>query len=297
MKKELSPEELEWVYNNIETVRAVMKGQSTPDDFSKNVPDPSPLAVVKAHLQGNLKKKLQKIEKSRADFQENMVRFKRYLNEGTPELKVYAEERIAELASDDFELNAASHIEVLQLKLELLDVDPAQVFLPIGTIVRIIGVPEYRDVTRLSDDRNNYPVVGSIGVVVSLHGSNDMPIGVAFRDEYKDGWGTTNYPDYDRVPTYRVEREMLEVVGYSLLPDGTEYKGYGYEQTHYRNEKFGRDDKFEMILEGAGYFWRLHDFGGTQGIELLQAQDSMEEYSWIEGPIEKYRGGASVPGM
>jgi hypothetical protein len=225
MKKELSPEELEWVYNNIETVRAVMKGQSTPDDFSKNVPDPSPLAVVKAHLQGNLKKKLQKIEKSRADFQENMVRFKRYLNEGTPELKVYAEERIAELASDDFELNAASHIEVLQLKLELLDVDPAQVFLPIGTIVRIIGVPEYRDVTRLSDDRNNYPVVGSIGVVVSLHGSNDMPIGVAFRDEYKDGWGTTYYPDYDRVPTYRVEREMLEVVGYSLLPDGTEYKG------------------------------------------------------------------------
>lgn len=295
MKKELSPEELEWVYNNIETVRAMMKGQSTPDDFSTNVPDPSPLAVVKAHLQGNIKKKLRKIEKSRTDFKENMVRFNRYLNEGPPELKVYAEERIAELDNDDFEINAASHIEALQLKLEQLDVDPAQVFLPIGTIVRIIGVPEYRDVTRLSDDRNSYPVVGSIGVVVSLHGLNDMPIGVAFRDEFKDGWGSTVLPDEECVPTYNVERDMLEVIGYSLLPDGSEYTGFGFEPTHERKDK--NDKRPEMILEGAGYFWRLHDFGGTQGVELLQAQANLDEFTWIEGPVEKYRVEQSVPRM
>lgn len=295
MTKELSLDELEWVKNNIEAVRALMKGgHDVPDAPERPVIDP-PLAVVKAQLQGNIQKKLTKIEKARQDYIENTARFKRYLDQGTPELKEYAEERLAELASDHFESNATSHIEALKSKLEKLEVDPEQVFLPIGTIVSITGVPKYRDVTRLTDDRKSYPVAGTVGVVVSLHSSNDMPIGVAIRDEYKDGWGTAYYPNEDKVPTYNVQREMLEIIGYSLLPDGSEYMGYGFEQTHERKDE--NDKRPEMILEGAGYFWRLHDFGGTQGIELLSADVSMDAYPWIEGPIEKYKVEQSVPRM
>lgn len=295
MKKELSLDELEWVKNNVEAVRALMKGgHDVPDAAERPFIDP-PLAVVKAQLQGNIQKKLTKIEKARQDYLENTARFKRYLDQGTPELTEYAEVRLAELASEHFETNATSHIEALKSKLEKLEVDPEQVFLPIGTIVSITGVPEYRDVTRLGDDRQSYPCVGSVGVVVSLHSSSDLSLGVAFRDEYKDGWGSTYYPDYDRVPTYRVEREMLDIIGYSLLPDGSEYMGYGFEQTHERKD--ANDKRPEMILEGAGYFWRLHDFGGTQGIELLSADVSMDAYPWIEGPVERYVASSSVPGM
>lgn len=295
-KQELTAAELEWVKNNLDTVRAMMKGGATPETIAQVVRETDPLTVVTAQLQGNVRKKISEIEKKLREYRGKKARYESYLDGDSEDLKEMGKEYLAEISDDGFEENVAAHLEALNVKLEQLDIDPEQVFLPIGTIVRIIGVPEYCDMTRLSDDRKSYPCAGSVGVVVSLHSSNDLSIGVAFRDEYKDGWGSTYYPDYDRVPTYRVEREMLEVVGYSLLPDGSEYKGYGYEQTHCRNAKFGRDDKPEMILEGVGYFWRLHDFGGTQGIELLQAQDNMEEYSWIEGPVEKYQT-PPVPGM
>lgn len=293
-KQEMTAAELEWVKNNLDTVRAMMKGGATPEAIAQVVRETDPLMVVTAQLQGNVRKKLREIEKKRRDYREEKARYESYIDGDSDGLKKLAEERLAEIASDDFEGHAASHLEALNTKLEQLDIDPEQVFLPIGTIVRIIGVPEYKDVTRLGDDRKSYPLAGSVGVVVSLHSWNDLSIGVAFRSEFKDGWGDTHCPGYDRVPTYRVEREMLEIVGYSLLPDGSEYKGYGYEQTHERKD--GDEERPEMILEGAGYFWRLHDFGGTQGIELLQAQDNMEEYSWIEGPVEKYQT-SPVPGM
>ncbi|WP_315920958.1 hypothetical protein [Mesorhizobium sp. SP-1A] len=293
-KQELTAAELEWVKNNLDTVRAMMKGGATPEAIAQVVRETDPLAVVTAQLQGNVRKKIAEIDKKLREYREKKARYESYLDGDSGDLKEMGKEYLAEMADDGFEANVAAHLEALNEKLEQLETDPEQVFLPIGTIVRIIGVPKYKDVTRLGDDRKSYPLAGSVGVVVSLHSRNDLSIGVAFRSEFKDGWGDAYCPGYDRVPTYRVEREMLEIVGYSLLPDGSEYKGYGYEQTHERKD--GNEERPEMILEGAGYFWRLHDFGGTQGIELLQAQDNMEEYSWIEGPVEKYQT-SPVPGM
>ena len=293
-KQELTAAELEWVRNNLEAVRGLMKGGTAPEAAPNVIEEVDPLMVVTSQLRDNVRKKLREIEKKRNDYREEKARYESYLDGDSDGLKKIAEERLAEIANDDFEENAASHLEALNAKLEQLDIDPEQVFLPIGTIVRIIGVPEYRDVTRLGDDRKSYPCAGSVGVVVSLHSTNDLSIGVAFRDEYNDGWGDTYYPSEGRVPTYRVEREMLEVVGYSLLPNGSEYDGYGYEPTHERKDK--NDERPEMILEGAGYFWRFHDFGGSHGVELLQAHENLEWFSWIEGPLEKYKT-CPVPGM
>lgn len=43
-----------------------------------------------------------------------------------------------------------------------------------------------------------------------------------------------------------------------------------------------------MVLEADGYFWRLHDFGGTQSIEVLQAYEDITEMSWLTGPLPQY---------
>lgn len=97
------------------------------------------------------------------------------------------------------------------------------------------------------------------------------------------------------MPTYFVDPEMLAVEEYGRLPDGTEYRGYGFHPTHLREpEKDGKPGGVEMVLEAGGHFWRFHDFGGTQSIEALQAFDHMDEMSWIEGPLEHYTGSRQI---
>ncbi len=110
------------------------------------------------------------------------------------------------------------------------------------------------------------------------------------RREYKVGWGEDIYcPDEDRLATYRVDPEMLDVLGYAKLPDGSEYHGYGFIETHIRKQsRISSGEDKEMILEADGFYWRFHDFGGSQGIECMQAFEDMSEMSWIKGPLPEF---------
>lgn len=181
------------------------------------------------------------------------------------------------------------HTQSLVRKRERLRDDPKSEFLPIGTIVRFEGVPNYVNSLQFIDDRQRYPVVGSIGVVTGLSHTGEYSLSVSMRKPFKDGYGDLYEPEYDRMPTYRVDRSMLSIIGYGKLPDGNDYLGYGFQATHTRKTpKFPDENRNEMILECDGHFWRFHDFGGTQSIEALHAYENLEEMPWIDGPREEY---------
>jgi hypothetical protein len=88
------------------------------------------------------------------------------------------------------------------------------------------------------------------------------------------------------MPTFLVDPEKVEVVAHGTLPDGSPCLSYGYVPTYRRNEEWARrypssDRETEMIIQADGFFWRLHDFGGTQGIECLQAFKGIEQMPWV----------------
>ncbi|MBY3433694.1 hypothetical protein HFN89_05975 [Rhizobium laguerreae] len=210
---------------------------------------------------------------------------------GDQEYREIVAEEIADLEAKIAKMDR--HQAALRRKLALLADNPEEAFLPLGTVVRFVGVPEHENSLGLTDDRKSYPVPGSIGVVTRLNRDGEYSIGVSMREPFQIGWGDTLYPSDDRLPTYFAEREMVEVEEYARLPDGSEYLGYGFHPTHIRTPEKNGKQGVEMVLEARGHFWRLHDFGGKQSIEALQAYESMDHMSWIEGPLEQYenRGG------
>lgn len=96
--------------------------------------------------------------------------FAKYLSKEKTEL----EEEVAK-----FEL----HLNALTRKIEALKANPEASFLPLGTVVRFVGVPDYENSLSLSDDRASYPVAGSIGVVTRLNRKGENTISVSMRNE------------------------------------------------------------------------------------------------------------------
>jgi len=280
---ELTPEELEWAKRNAGAVRSAMaaSGDRKSDDMPSD-----PVQKAAALLTRSITKKLGQIERKEGELAARIDRYRKLAACESPDIRANAERWLAEdLPRAEKEATLFEvHRKALEEKLSRLRDDPASCFLPIGTIVRFARSPSHRDSLGLTDHRKDYPVKGSVGVVTRLNYRDECFLGVTMRRDFKDGWGSVFLPDDDRMPTYIVDPEMLEVVGHATLPDGTEYKGYGFVETHEREDGFGGDDA-EMILEADGFFWRLHDFGGTQGIECLQAYEDIAEMSWIKGPL------------
>lgn len=173
------------------------------------------------------------------------------------------------------------HREALEAKLSRLREAPETMFLPLGTVVRFTEAETYPNCMDLSDGRGKrYPVAGSIGVVTRLSRDSEFPIAVSMRRPYKDGWNDEYLPDFDRMPTYFVDPDKIEVVGAGLLPDGSASEAYGFQATHRWVEDSGRS---EMIVEADGFLWRFQPINGVT--ECGQAFEDMSELSWLGEPI------------
>lgn len=281
-----SPEELEWLDANRVTVRAMMAASLTKMAIIREeIADP--IAKAARGLISTMKSNLHQIDVKANEVTETIARYRGYIDQHKKEDKeptasfvdFVSERGPKQLAT------LAAHKEALIGKIAALENDPESCFLPIGTVVSFVGVPPYADGLSLSDDRKSYPVEGSVGVVTRIRQKGEYALGVSMRKPFRDGWNSEYDPDYDRMPTYRVDRDMLDVVGYGLLPNGEEYRGYGFQATYAREEDAGDHEKAEMILEADGHFWRFHDFGGEQSIEALQAFDDLSDMSWLGAPL------------
>ncbi|MCV9964815.1 hypothetical protein OIU34_23260 [Pararhizobium sp. BT-229] len=250
-----------------------------------------PVSAAARDLTMSITRLESKIRKTAERAQVSLDRYKKIAADATmraddQEYRGLINEEIADLEANIVKMDR--HRAALQRKIALLAENPEEAFLPLGTVVRFVGVPEHQNSLGLTDDRKSYPVPGSIGVVTRLNRDGECSISVSMRETFRIGWGDELYPSDDRLPTYFVEREMLEVEEYAKLPDGTEYLGYGFQPTHIRTPEKDEKQGVEMVLEARGHFWRFHDFGGKQGIEALQAYEHMDAMSWIEGPLEQY---------
>jgi hypothetical protein len=283
----LTVEEQAWANENAEAVRALMRKTSRP--VAETLPEDPLEAASISHLKSLQKlrtKLMSDMERKRSSLERYVKMVKNAQNEGDLD---FAETLLEEKTLLEGEVaKFQQHLEALARKIEALQADPKTTFLPLGAVVRFVGIPKYENSLSLSDDRKSYPVAGSIGVVTGLNRKGEYPISVSMRNEFKDGWGCAVYPGCDRLPTYFVDPEMLSVEEYGRLPDGTEYRGYGFLPTHVREPEKGDEQGVEMVIEAGGHFWRFHDFGGTQSIEALQAFDRLDEMIWIEGPLEHY---------
>ena len=287
MSNDLTPEELAWVTRNPEAVRTAMKAAKSGRETRVLPDDPVDRSV--ALLTASIAKQLRAIDRKAVEIRERIADYQEMARSVRPETASLGTARLEEHREEYAETLMACerHVAALKGKIERMERDPESCFLPIGAIVRFVGVPSYSDSTSLTDTRKDYPVAGSVGVVSRLNGRNEYFLGVTMRREFSVGWKDTITPTYERMVTYTVDPDMLEVVGYANLPDGSEYHGYGYVETHEREDE--DEERQEMVLEADGFFWRFHDFGGEQGMEVLQAYEDIAEMSWLGEPLPRFR--------
>jgi len=278
--RKLTNKELEWARRNPEAVRAAMLAAGiTPEQEARED------IAIAAELAGNaIRKKLGEIGSKLQREMDSVDRSKRMIAY-EPEDK-YREALETDIGRKE-ELIAllSRHAKALQTKLESLENAPEACFLPFGTVVRFVGIPDYVDSLGLIDDRDQYPAVGMVGVVTRVGTGGEYFIGVSMRRDFRTRAGSKRCPEYARTITFFVDPDMVEVIEFAKLPNGEDYKGYGFVETHEREDE---DTPLEMVLEADGFFWRFHDFGETTGIEAIQAFESMDEMSWIAGPLPQF---------
>ncbi|MBY3433208.1 hypothetical protein HFN89_03300 [Rhizobium laguerreae] len=282
-----SQEELAWLEANRETVRAMMAASpkrmaAVRDEIA------DPVTRAAKGLTSTMKSNLHRIDAKAQEVIQTIEAYRGYIEHDRLAAKEQSASFLDYVATrgPDQLASLAAHKEALVGKIEALRNDPGSCFLPIGTVVSFVGVPTYADGLSLADDRKSYPVEGSVGVVTRIRQEGEYALGVSMRKPFQDGWNMYCEPEYDRMPTYKVDRNMLEVVGYGLLPNGDEYHGFGFQATYARRQPDLIDgDTTEMVLEADGHFWRFHDFGGEQSIEALQAFDDLAEMSWLGEPL------------
>lgn len=281
----LTSDEMAWINANEDLVRELINKSKRAAGDSSRIEIADPVKSAAYDLAASLRSIIGQIEDKIADEKKRYENFAKIVTnienphkdtlDSLSDWRTRMEENVAKYEK---------HQKALTAKIETIEADPLNVFLPLGTVVRFTDAAVYENSLSLSDSTGkSYPVAESIGVVTRLNHSGEFPISVSLRSKFRDGYESEYAPDYERVPTFFVDRSKVEVIGYSLLPNGEEYKGYGFVATHATED----EDAPEMVLSQGGFFWRYHDFGGQQAMELLQAFESMDEMPWVKEPITK----------
>lgn len=172
------------------------------------------------------------------------------------------------------------HLNVLNRKKELIASDPKQLFLPLGTHVRINGKGQYQPVT--SSFASEVFGEGTEGVVARLNSDSEYPIAVAVVGPYLTSSKTKMNASENRPHITHFDLEQLDVIAPALLPDGSSSDAYGFTATHICED----DDSEEMILEAKGMFWRFKiGWEERDRVELDKAAATLEELDDSLTPI------------
>lgn len=179
-----------------------------------------------------------------------------------------------------------SHIHGLEQKLANLQSGAADMFLPLGAVV----VFQHPCCHALSSDNVDLPAVGTIGVVTELNRKGDFAVKVAVFEDYKTESHMSYLVDNGAFESFDVDADMLEIVEYAKLPDGTEFKGYGYLPTYAHTQSSDPKDGHMVLAAADRYFSfgiKTDEYGREQGVEIVAIDDSLWGCSWLGEPISQ----------
>jgi hypothetical protein len=239
-----------------------------------------PVTLAAARLLDEVNKAIKKAESFGKNAKEKNDLAQRILSRASDSERP-AEEEYAREAADQYAEHkkiADLHLSVLSKKKELIATNPEQLFLPLGTHVRINGRGLYENT---AGDRG-VAGEGTEGVVSRLNSSSEYPIRVAFVGPYRTSSGDAMNASESKPHEFQYDREQIDVVAPGLLPDGSPASSYGFTATHICED----NDTEEMIIEARGLFWRFQAGWEERGrIELDKAAASLEDLDDSLKPI------------
>jgi len=221
---------------------------------------------------GYLKKRLVDLQSSHAESGESVATVPPALRERATKRR---QERIDVVQS---------HIAGLERKLANLQSGATEMFLPLGAIVRFKKPCSHA----LSSDNVDMPAEGTIGVVTELKRQGDFAVGVAIFDNYTTENGVSCLAGDRSFESFAVDADMLDVVEYAKLPDGSEFKGFGYLPTYADAQSSDVKDG-HMVLAAAGRYFsfgiKTDEYGREHGVEIVSIDDSLWGCTWLGDPI------------
>jgi hypothetical protein len=205
-----------------------------------------------------LSARLSNLEERAAQTQQSIQRFEGQLAYLTPGELSYLEQ--------DREDAAAHEIALARIRnsISRCDVDPASLFFPLGSTVRLnkdYRVHQMKDVSGggLSDVR---PVEGQVGVVKGMPDRGEFSVTVAFYGDVNCINGVEEI-DFGRPELLTIPAEDLEVVGLARTVDGELFRSADLKRTHIDEEY--DEDVAHMVLMVNGMPWHYTGFNLDNG--------------------------------
>jgi hypothetical protein len=238
-----------------------------------------PIDVASFHLSASMAKRLGYLKKTLMDLQQP------YAGSSETVVPIAFPDRASKRRRSRIDV-VQSHIDGLESKLENLKSGAAEMFLPLGAIVRF----KQPCCHALSSDNVDLPAVGTIGVVTELNRKGDFAVKVAVFENYRTESNMSYLAANRAFESFDVDADMLEVVEYAKLPDGTEFRGYGYLPTYAHAQSSDPKDGHMVLAAADRYFSfgiKTDEYGREQGVEIVAIDDSLWGCSWLGEPISQ----------
>lgn len=236
-----------------------------------------PIDVASFHLSASMAKRLGYLKKTLMDLQHP------YVGSGEPMVPPAFLERASKRRQARIDV-VQSHIDGLEYKLANLQSKSAEMFLPLGAVV----VFQHPCCHALSSDNVDLPAAGTIGVVTELNRKGDFAVKVAVFENYETESHVSCLAANRAFESFDVDADMLEIVGFAKLPDGTEFRGYGYLPTYADAQSSDPKDGHMVLAAADRYFTfgiKIDEYGREHGVEIVSIDDSLWGCSWLGEPI------------
>lgn len=238
-----------------------------------------PIDVASFHLSASMAKRLGYLKKTLMDLQHP------YVGSAEPMVPIAFLERASKRRQARIDV-VQSHIDGLEHKLANLQSGASEMFLPLGAVV----VFQHPCCHALSSDNVDLPAAGTIGVVTELNRKGDFAVKVAVFENYKTESQMSYLAANRAFESFDVDADMLEVVEYAKLPDGTEFKGYGFSPT-YADAQSSEPKDGHMVLAAVDRYFsfgiKTDEYGREHGVEIVSIDDSLWGCSWLGEPISQ----------
>lgn len=238
-----------------------------------------PVDVASFHLSQSISKRLNFLKKTINELQTLQERLSPSESKFPPAFIEKAQRRRLERIAV-----VESHIEVLKNKVDALSTSSEEMFLPLGAIVRFKH-PMSRG---LYTGNVDLPMWGTLGVVTDLKRNGEFAVGVAIFDNYTTENGVSCLAGDRSFESFAVDADMLDVVEYAKLPDGSEFKGFGYLPTYADAQSSDVKDGHMVLAAADRYFSfgiKTDEYGREHGVEIVSIDDSLWGCNWLGDPI------------